>query len=75
LEFPYEFWCEVSEQAKDLVKKMLTVSPEKRITVEQALQHPWIRGNTTTKELPSVKLNLRNSQSRIKVHSYKKCRN
>lgn len=49
--------------AKDLVRKMMTVNPEKRFTVEQALQHPWIKGNST-KELPSVKVNLRNSQTR-----------
>jgi len=28
--------------AIDLVKKLLTVDPKKRITVDEALQHPWI---------------------------------
>ena len=28
--------------AIDLIKKLLTVDPKKRITVEEALQHPWI---------------------------------
>ena len=35
-------WESVSESAKDLVRKMLTVDPEKRITVANILQHPWI---------------------------------
>ena len=28
--------------AIELVKKLLTVDPQKRITVDEALQHPWI---------------------------------
>ncbi|GAB1599525.1 hypothetical protein Ahia01_000229800, partial [Argonauta hians] len=39
-------WDFISESAKDLVKKMLEVDPEKRITIEQALNHPWIREKT-----------------------------
>jgi len=40
--FPKEYWKTVSPQAIDLVKKLLTVDPKKRITVDEALQHPWI---------------------------------
>jgi len=51
----YEFfspeWDSISPEAKDLISKMLQVQPEKRITIDEALQHPWIRGNA-----PSVKL-------------------
>ncbi|KAL4439082.1 hypothetical protein ABPG74_008857 [Tetrahymena malaccensis] len=35
-------WDLVSEDAKDLVKKMLVVDSKKRMTVDQALKHPWI---------------------------------
>ncbi len=35
-------WEGVSEDAKDLVRKMLTVDPERRITVAACLRHPWI---------------------------------
>ena len=35
-------WEGVSELAKELVRKMLTVDPTKRITVAEALQHPWL---------------------------------
>ena len=35
-------WQFVSEHAKDLIRKMLTVDPEERLTVEEALSHPWI---------------------------------
>ncbi|EAL60640.1 hypothetical protein DDB_G0293656 [Dictyostelium discoideum AX4] len=32
----------ISSSAADLVKGLLTVDPDKRLTVEQALNHPWI---------------------------------
>eukprot|EP01040_Poterioochromonas_malhamensis_P000194 gene195-202_t len=35
-------WESVSEEAKDLVKKMLVVDPFDRITTEEILNHPWI---------------------------------
>lgn len=36
-------WEHISEYAKDLVIKLLTVDPEKRITAADALNHPWLR--------------------------------
>lgn len=42
----YEFypavWRNVSEEAKDLVRRLLTVDMYQRITVDQALAHPWV---------------------------------
>jgi calcium-dependent protein kinase len=35
-------WRRVSEAAKDFVQGLLTVDPEKRLTAEAALQHPWV---------------------------------
>lgn len=29
--------------AKDLVKKLLTVDPLERLTIEEALEHPWMK--------------------------------
>ncbi len=29
--------------AIDLIKKMLVVDPKKRITMEDALEHPWLK--------------------------------
>ncbi|VDP17237.1 unnamed protein product [Soboliphyme baturini] len=36
-------WQYISEYAKDFVVKMLTVDSLRRISVEEALQHPWIQ--------------------------------
>ena len=41
-EFKPEFWNGVSQSAKDLVTKMLTVNPKKRISASKALQSHWI---------------------------------
>jgi len=35
-------WENVSEGAKDLVKKMLEYAPERRVSAFEALNHPWI---------------------------------
>lgn len=32
---------DLSEEAKNLIKKILEVNPKKRITIEQIKQHPW----------------------------------
>lgn len=41
--FSAEIWSTVSLQAKDLVKQLLTVQPQKRPTAMEALGHEWIR--------------------------------
>ncbi|CAL2029055.1 unnamed protein product [Caenorhabditis brenneri] len=35
-------WDTISEDAKDLVKKMLNVDPNRRVSAKQAKQHKWI---------------------------------
>ena len=34
----------ISKEAEDLLKKILKKNPEKRITCEEILNHPWMRG-------------------------------
>ncbi len=42
--FPIERWDGVTPLAKDLCRRMLTVDPAERITVDEALAHPWLTG-------------------------------
>ncbi len=41
-EFPAPYWDDVSNSAKDLIRHLLVVNPEKRYTATEALNHPWI---------------------------------
>jgi len=63
-DFDGEEWDNVSNDAKDLIKKLIT-PPERRLTAAEALQHRWIRTfnkqKTDTKLL--AKLNINNMKS------------
>ena len=41
-EFHEEYWGSVSADAKDLISKLLTVDPAKRLSAEEALKHKWM---------------------------------
>uniref|UniRef100_A0A1D1YTY0 non-specific serine/threonine protein kinase n=1 Tax=Anthurium amnicola TaxID=1678845 RepID=A0A1D1YTY0_9ARAE len=50
-------WPSISDNAKDLVRKMLAQDPKKRITAAQALEHPWLReGEASDKPMDSAVL-------------------
>ena len=42
VQFPSPEWDTVTPEAKDLINKMLTINPAKRITASEVLKHPWI---------------------------------
>lgn len=44
-------WDDVSDDAKDLVRKLLTYDPAKRISAQDALQHPWIKSFTQSEKI------------------------
>uniref|UniRef100_A0A8C5FU06 calcium/calmodulin-dependent protein kinase n=1 Tax=Gadus morhua TaxID=8049 RepID=A0A8C5FU06_GADMO len=46
-DFPSPEWDTVTPEAKDLINKMLTINPGKRITAAEALKHPWISHRST----------------------------
>ena len=39
--FRPEIWDEISGEAQDLVRRMMTVDPRRRITAAGCLAHPW----------------------------------
>lgn len=48
-DYPSPYWDSVGDVALDLIDRMLTVNVDKRITVDQCLEHPWM-----TQKFPSV---------------------
>eukprot|EP00536_Pseudo-nitzschia_multiseries_P004304 jgi/Psemu1/237528/estExt_Genewise1.C_710006 len=47
-EFHPEYWAQVSEGAKTLIRSLLTVNPDKRLTAEGALNDKWIGADAET---------------------------
>jgi serine/threonine protein kinase len=39
---PLNFPAHVSESARDLIRRMLTPDPEKRVSVHEVIRHPWL---------------------------------
>ncbi|KAL9316639.1 hypothetical protein ACSQ67_017640 [Phaseolus vulgaris] len=58
IDFESSPWPSISSSAKDLVRKMLTKDPKKRITSAQVLEHPWLKegGNASDKPIDSAVL-------------------
>ncbi|KAJ7964090.1 Calcium-dependent protein kinase [Quillaja saponaria] len=53
IDFKRDPWPKVSENAKDLVKKMLDPDPKQRLTAQEVLDHPWVQN---AKKAPNVPL-------------------
>ncbi|CAL5867761.1 uncharacterized protein PFLUO_LOCUS1981 [Penicillium psychrofluorescens] len=44
-DYPSPYWDSVGDPALDLIDRMLTVDADKRITVDECLEHPWLTGD------------------------------
>ena len=40
-DYPSPYWDSVGDEALDLIDRMLTVDVDKRITIDECLEHPW----------------------------------
>jgi len=49
--FVKPYWTQISEDAKDLVSILLTVDPDKRATPDDVLNHKWISGEASDRDL------------------------
>lgn len=41
-DYPSPYWDSVGDPALDLIDRMLTVDVDKRITIDECLEHPWV---------------------------------
>jgi calcium-dependent protein kinase len=52
LDFTSAPWPSISEEAKDLVRKVLTLDPAQRPSISEMLSHPWLKENGVASDKP-----------------------
>lgn len=57
-EFHEEYWGQVSDDAKDLIRKLLVVNPDDRLDAERALKNKWIGADAETLASLDLGINL-----------------
>ena len=71
LVFPKEEWSHISDEAKNLITRMLTYNPEHRPTADQVLQDPWFnkvsKTNVDLNSISSVICRLKSFEAKKKL--------
>ena len=68
-QFPEEDWDQVSQEAKDLIKKMLTKDPKKRISALYSMQDVWFKKNEEKSEYDKkLAKKVLNNMKKFKKH-------
>jgi len=60
--FHEKYWNHISQEAKDIIAKMLTVDKNDRITAKNALRHPWLRSSDDVLGATDLRENLAEMQ-------------
>jgi serine/threonine protein kinase len=68
-EFASPYWDHVSEEAKDLIQKLLVVEPSKRLSCEEILKHPWLNKCNYSNETLMFKDDYTEFRKKIKLKS------
>jgi len=64
-------WPQISDSAKDLVKRMLTMDPKRRITAKEILEHEWIKvDGSASRKLVCCSVHVR-VKNFLKMHRLK----
>merc|ERR1712070_364468 len=66
--FHDEYWSDISKDARDLIKKMLTLDQDKRPTAAELLKHKWIG----LSEAELRKINLGGAKDRLQEFNAKR---
>ncbi|KAL4854215.1 Calcium/calmodulin-dependent protein kinase type 1D [Chlorella vulgaris] len=65
-DFNDDVWTAVSEDAKDMIRKLLAVDPQQRMTISQVLEHPWCKAKSSGKgELLKTKTRMQYSKAQL----------
>ncbi|XP_022085696.1 MAP kinase-activated protein kinase 5-like [Acanthaster planci] len=71
-DFPSEEWAHISDEAKDVVNKLLRVDPMERLTVHGLMEHPWMQENRASNRAlnsPAIMLDKNLMEEAMRVHS------
>ncbi|XP_016094402.1 calcium/calmodulin-dependent protein kinase type 1-like [Sinocyclocheilus grahami] len=73
-EFDSPYWDDISDSAKDFISHLMEKEPTLRYTCEQALQHPWISGDTALDRNihESVSAQIKKNFAKSKWKGYRK---
>lgn len=64
----------ITDDAKDIIKKMLEVDPMKRWSIEQLFEHPWIKAPATEEAASAQAVPLLRTQNKLKTFLSKRLR-
>ena len=60
-------WEKISDEAKDLVKKLINEDPVERVDAVQVLEHVWLQGdNEVCKMAKSIIFDSKESENRVR---------
>jgi len=73
-EFDSPYWDDISEEAKDFIRKLMCVNVDQRLTCNCALEHPWITGTQSERNIHAtvseqLKKNFAKSRWRQLMHA------
>jgi len=61
-------WAKISDEAKDIVRGMMNPDAEKRLTIIQCLEHPWLSGkHREGEDLGDIQQALKSYQARKRM--------
>lgn len=71
-QFQDDSWADISNDARDLVEKLLVTDPDKRLSAHECLEHPWLKqdkGRLSLIKLQSTSQRLKTFNARMKLRS------
>jgi serine/threonine protein kinase len=70
-EFPEEHFGNISKEAIDIVKGLMTLDSNKRMTAKQLIEHPWVNGGARTDNIgEGVAHRIRQTETKIHLRKF-----
>lgn len=65
--YPKEYWKNVTEEAKDLINRLLVVDPAARLDAKGVLAHKWLHGDAPEIQLNEAKDEMKKFQAKKRL--------